>query len=126
EALAQGLTAEVDLQITVQEDGSVTDPEVVTPRGHGFDEAAMAAALQLKFSPALVEGMPRAVRIGFRYSFTQDEVPAPTPDVPALGEIGGELLLSESEQPFPGANVVLVDALGNEYSITTDQQGRWR
>src|SRR5690606_37445938 len=60
EALEKGLTAEVDLQLTVQDDGTVQDPIVVTPKGHGFDEAALAAALKLQFAPALADGIPRA------------------------------------------------------------------
>ncbi len=39
-AFAEGLEAEVRVVITVNEDGSVSNPEVPEPVGHGFDEAA--------------------------------------------------------------------------------------
>ncbi len=128
QAFQDGLEAEVQVLITIGVDGTVTNPEVVEKKGHGFDEAAIAAALQLKFSPALVEGKPRPVRIGYQYSFTVDETEqlVPQEEAPKVGELGGRLLISDTETPLPGASVTAVDALGNEYPALTDAEGNWR
>ena len=129
-AFEQGLQTTVQLKITVNADGTVTDPEVVESKGNGFDEAALAAALGLKFSPALVDGVPRTVRIGFEYVFKIDEVAkpdeAPEEEQLRVGEIGGVLLLSGTETPLPGVEVIVTDALGMNYSVVTDAAGNWR
>lgn len=126
QAFDQGLEAQVLLNITVQADGSVIEPEVVEPQGHGFDEAAIAAALKLRFKPATVDGVPRAVRIGFQYSFTIDEeVKELPPEQPTVGQLAGRIVLSETETPLPGIPVKLVDGLGNAYPSTTDADGRF-
>lgn len=126
-AFKAGIESDVQVFITVGEDGKVTDPEVVDKKGHGFDEAAMAAALKLVFSPALVDGLPKSVRIGFQFSFTIDEVEK-TPEEQEdakVGDLGGTLLISATETALPGATVIVVDALGNEYPTTTDAEGKW-
>jgi TonB family protein len=132
EAHAQGLEAVVRLQITVNADGTVSDPQVIESKGHGFDEAAKKAAQGLKFSPALVKGVPRAVRIGFEYVFELAQVEAPPEGeekageaLPQVGEIGGVLLLASTESPLPGVAVVLIDALGMKYETVTDAEGKW-
>lgn len=126
EAFAEGLQAEVKLLITVQADGSVVDPEVVETQGNGFDEAAMAAALLLRFRPATVDGEARAVRIGFQYSFTIDEREEVVPEeVPTFGQFSGQVLISGTETPLPGVEVSLVDGTGNVYPATTDAEGRF-
>ena len=59
EALAQGLTASVRLIITIADDGSVADVLPTEPVGNGFDEAAIAAVRQFRFSPASGSGAVR-------------------------------------------------------------------
>lgn len=135
EAFERGLETVVQLQITVNTDGSISDPEVVESKGHGFDEAAVAAARGLKFNPATVDGEPRAVRIGFEYVFeidevqsTEDEGSASRPDendAPRVGEIGGIIRLSGTDAPLPGVNVVVIDGLGTKYEASTDADGMW-
>lgn len=127
EAKREGLEAIVRLKITVNDDGSVSDPEVVEARGHGFDEAALAATTELRFSPALVDGTARTVRILFEYRFEQKEVQKQVlEEVTGPGEIGGVVLLSGTETPLPGLEVRLEDGLGSVYSSVTDDDGRWR
>ncbi|MCY0998766.1 TonB family protein [Myxococcus sp. MISCRS1] len=88
EALAQGLTASVRLIITIAEDGSVSDVQPTEPAGHGFDEAALAAVRQFRFSPAEVDGVPAPVQVEYVYHFTL------TPKAPAEGAA-----TEEPEQP---------------------------
>ncbi len=68
---------EVILELVLDESGAVTDVTVDTPRGHGFDEAAMAAARRLRFSPAKKNGKPVPARIKYKYVF--DPPPAESP-----------------------------------------------
>lgn len=126
EAKRNGLAAVVELKITVGRDGSVSDPEVVEPKGHGFDESAQAAALKLRFSPALLGGTPQKVRIGFRFLFEQEVVETTVvEEVTGPGEIAGILLISGDETPLPGVVIRLTDGLGSVYTATSDRDGRW-
>lgn len=129
-AYQSGVEAVVQLEITIELNGSVSEAQVIEPVGQGFDEAAIAAALQLQFSPALVNGQPRKVKIGYQYSFTIDQ-PVELPDEPAVapvavpGNFEGTILLSGSETPLPGLNVSVVDALGGQYVASTDAEGHF-
>jgi TonB family protein len=67
----------VTLRLLVDERGVVTHAEVEEPRGHGFDEAALSAARNLRFTPAMRDGIPVSARIRFRYVFTPPPAPAP-------------------------------------------------
>src|SRR5579871_2258350 len=81
QAARDGVTGEttVVLRLVVDASGQVTDAEVETPAGHGFDEAALAAARTLRFAPATRDGIPVVARIRFRYVFR----PPPPPAFPA-------------------------------------------
>jgi TonB family protein len=79
DAAAQGLTAEVTLLIDIDADGHVSNVQVSKPAGHGFDEAAVAAANELEFSPAEVDGKPAKIRIEFVMHFVRTVVPATPP-----------------------------------------------
>jgi TonB family protein len=83
QALADRLEAVVGLTLIVDETGSVRDVEVTTPAGHGFDEAAEAAARQFRFEPATRGGVPVAARFQFDYEF---QLPQLAPPPSAAGE----------------------------------------
>ncbi|MFT7522061.1 MAG: TonB family protein, partial [Kiritimatiellia bacterium] len=83
EAQAQRVTATVLLQLDVDESGRVIDAAIVEGAVGGFDEAALKAALEFRFTPALnQEGKPSAARILFRYEFTLERVVDEVLDVP--------------------------------------------
>ena len=63
EARRAGLTATVLLQLVVGVNGTVTDAKVAKGAGHGFDEAALEAARQLVFQPAMQDTTPVPVQI---------------------------------------------------------------
>jgi TonB family protein len=107
--------AEVALTLTIDATGVVTKAVVETPAGHGFDEAAVAAALKLEFQPALRDGKPVSARIRFVYRF------APPP-----GVLSGRVVTLVGERPLAGAVVVVRDAAGRERSVTTGADGAWR
>jgi TonB family protein len=69
----------VVVRLVVDASGRVSDAEVETPAGHGFDEAALAAARTLLFAPATRDGVAVVARIRFRYVFTPPPLPPPPP-----------------------------------------------
>jgi TonB family protein len=103
--------------VTVDPTGHVTDAKVDKPVGHGFDEAAIAAARSLVFDPAVrtSDGKPVAARIRFSYRF-----------VPPPGVLAGRVLKRAVERPIEGASVVVRDASGREYTAMSAADGAWR
>jgi TonB family protein len=120
EAKAQGLTGSVTLQIEISETGQVTDAQVIGPAGHGFDEAALAAARRLVFSPAEIDGKPAAVRIEYRFDFTISEAPPPAVAAPAPPNLRGRVLEMGTRLPVVAAQV---EAGGR--ATFTDRDGRF-
>jgi TonB family protein len=70
EAKRMGIEGAVTFRIGIDEKGNVAELRIVDRAGHGFDEAAMKAMRQFKFSPALAnDGRPVPVRIVYKYRF---------------------------------------------------------
>lgn len=87
-ALAAGKTADVKVRIKIDATGIVTGVDVVDKVGDGFDEAAIAAAMQYVFEPAEIDGVPAPITVETVIHFVieeqlEDEPPAPPPP-PAL------------------------------------------
>ena len=59
----------IDLVLSLDANGAVTSVTVENPAGHGFDEAALAAARQLRFAPGRVSGVAVAVRVTWTCRF---------------------------------------------------------
>jgi TonB family protein len=68
-ALRERLEGSVGLELVVAEDGTVADVKVTAPAGHGFDEAAAAAARRFRFEPARRNGTPIRSVVQFAYEF---------------------------------------------------------
>lgn len=130
EAEAEGLEAEVELLLTIAADGTVTEVEVATPAGHGFDEAAVEAARQFRFSPATVNGEPVSVRIGYRYVFELPEVTpeegaeAASEEAPSAGRLSGRVLAAHDDAPLGFLTVTLSGGgLDAPKATLTDEAG---
>ena len=121
EAFAAGLSGEVALLLTLDAAGRVTAVTVSRAAGHGFDEAAVAAAREMEFSPAEVDGKPAPIRMEYVIHFQPQVVPAPAPPEPeppapppppALGVgrvvVRGMLRERGSREPLPGADVAVI------------------
>ena len=80
QALRDRLEATVGLAVTVDDTGAVAEAHVTAPAGHGFDEAALAAARRFTFEPARRNGVAIRSTIQFAYEF---HPPAPVAPVPA-------------------------------------------
>jgi TonB family protein len=126
EAEKEGLQANVVLKLTIDKAGNVTAAEVAEPAGHGFDEAAQAAALKFKFKPATRDGVPFAVKIKYGVAFTLKTVEAPPPPPPTHGELEGKLFIAGADAPLAGAEIVLVSPDGRELRATTDGAGNFK
>lgn len=123
EAEARGLEATVLLEIEVGPDGRVVDARVVEGAGHGFDEAAVAAARQFEFSPAQDATGPVGVVLQFSYGFQlRPAEPAASAPVEAAVNLQGQLLEMGTRRPLVGF-VVRVEPTGQE--ATTDADGRF-
>jgi len=84
-ALAAGKTAKVKVKIYIDATGVVTKVDVLEKVGDGFDEAAVAAALQYVFDPAEIDGKPAAIAVETAINFVieeRHEEPPPPPPPP--------------------------------------------
>jgi TonB family protein len=117
QAIAEGFHDEVDvaLILTIDATGAVTRVEVQTPAGHGFDEAATAAAERLRFRPATRDGRAVAARQRFVYRFA-----------PPAGALAGRAVRSSDDRPIGGATVIVREPSGAEITTTTGDDGAWR
>lgn len=74
--------ASVVLRLDVDIDGRVTQARVHEPAGDGFDEAAQAASLRLRFTPARRGDRPIPARILYRVGFRRPDEPPPSTAAP--------------------------------------------
>lgn len=124
-AQAEGREGEVVLTLTIEADGAVSAVEITQPAGHGFDEAARAAAEAFVFSPAEIDGAPAPVQIVYRYAFTLDKAApasAQAPDAPPTGRLEGTLLERGTREPLLGAEVQIP---AHGLKAYADAQGRF-
>jgi TonB family protein len=129
EAEEQRIEGTVLLLIELDETGAVTGVEVLEGAGYGFDEAAVEAARQFRFSPAVDETGPVPVAIEFEYGFvldanTVDEaVPEEAPEAPV--NLAGTLVEMGTRSPLAEQTVELRLADGSTTATTTDAAGAW-
>ena len=86
DALRDRLDASVGLELVVDENGAVAGARVIAPAGHGFDEAALAAARAFAFDPARKNGVPVRSKVQLAYEF---HLPPPAPP-PATAPVAPE------------------------------------
>jgi protein TonB len=71
EALLKGISGWVDLEFTIEPDGSVSNPKIVDSQPRRiFDRNALRAIYKWKFKPRIVDGKPIARRARQRMDFT--------------------------------------------------------
>ncbi len=122
EAAAAGLAATVILDIEVDERGAVTGVAVAQAAGHGFDEAAVAAARRFRYQPARRDGRAVPARVTYRCRFVLAEERAPAA---ATAVLRGRVLARGSRAPIAGAQVVATVAGGAPAIADTDGDGRF-
>lgn len=107
------VSGDVTLLLTIAATGTVQSATVSQPAGFGFDEAAVAAALQFTFRPAEIDGKPGAVQIEYTLHFTwaapvEAIVDAGPPPLPTA-VVFGQLVEKGSRRPIPAAVVRVAD-----------------
>jgi len=114
QAIADKVTDPVTVELVVEVDatGAVTGANVTTPMGHGFDEAAVAAAMKLEVEPALRDGTPVAARVRHRYVFT-----------PPAARVVGRVTTRSKDVPLEGATITVTAASGEVYRGTATADG---
>ncbi len=70
EARRRNVSGEVELEITIRRDGTVSDVRVLRGLGAGLDERAVAAVRQWRFAPARLKGTPVDVIVEVSVEFT--------------------------------------------------------
>ncbi|MBI4470077.1 MAG: energy transducer TonB [Acidobacteria bacterium] len=73
EADLAGIEATVDLEVEFKSDGTIGQIRLNRWAGFGLDEAAMAAARKLRFTPAMVRGVPVTTWQRLVYNFRRME-----------------------------------------------------
>lgn len=86
----------VTVVVVIDPEGNVVDATVPAPQGHGFDEAAIAAAKTLHYKPATKNGQPIRAKFKHAYSF------APPP-----GRIVGKVAERATNKPIGGVTVTV-------------------
>ena len=109
--------ASVSLALSIDADGKVAEAAIVGSAGEAFDAAAVAAAKQLEFEPAEIDGTPAPVRIQYRYDFELKAVVV----VPKTADFGGVVRDRGTGKPLPGVTVGL-----DAETTKTDEAGRFR
>jgi len=109
----------VDLALTLDAQGHVTDARVLTSAGAPFDDAALAAAKAFLFDPARKGEVAIPARIKYRYVFTPPAPPAPT-----TGRFEGHVRDRAGDKPLAGAKVVIRTSTGATLAtVVTDEEG---
>lgn len=118
-------TGEVVLLVDIDEQGAVANVQIASSAGHGFDEAAIAAAREFRFSPAEVDGNPAPVRITYKYGFTL--APEPTPAAVKTAResavnFRGRAIERGTRKPLAGIEVVIDEGAA---TAITDSEARF-
>ena len=108
-------SATVTLVLEIDASGVMRNATVAEPQGHGFDEAAIAAAQKLAFEPATRDGRPMAAKIRFKYVF---KAPAP--------RLVGRVATRATDRAISGAQVRVHDSSGADHTTTSSADGSWK
>ncbi len=126
EAQKAGIQGTVWLKVTVDVDGEVVAASLLEGLGHGLDEAAIAAAKQLRFVPAKRDGVPVRATIKYHFDFTL-KLQAPEP-ARSTGELRGTVLAQGDESPISGATVTIepIEAAPKPEPAAADEKGAFQ
>lgn len=103
-----GREARVTLHLDIDRTGAVTEAVVHVSAGAAFDQAALDAARQCRFVPALRDGEPVPARIAFDYVFALEEPAAPVAETRAEPEPTDA---PPEPEPMPDPPIDVVDVV---------------
>jgi len=120
-ALQERKHADVVLNVTVDADGHVSKVDVVESGGDDLDEAAVVAAREWTFVPAMRAGKPVASRIRVPFHFAPPAPPpqivAPPPPEPGITEMPAQPAVPEEKRPPSAAPTPAPTASVEEVSV---------
>lgn len=123
DALAQGLSRTVVLELDVDEKGVVSNVKVKQGAGHGFDEAAVAAVEKFVFAPAMNDRTPVPAHVTYAYKFVVKTAPPPPKPAEEPVRLAGGVFVKGTRAPLAGGRVV---AVGNRtVAADIDEKGRF-
>lgn len=102
----------VELILELDAAGTVKKAQVSEPKGHGFDEVAIAAAQKLLFEPARRNGQPIASKVRHRYEFA-----------PPASRILGRVLTEARDGAVASAQITLTSEAGAATTVGTAPDG---
>ncbi len=111
---------DVELLLTIDASGAVTDVRVESSPAEPFSISAVNAAHALVFEPATVDGGAVSVVLAYRYRF---EPPLPTPSDAGCAHLAGKVMTKGTREVIALAQVTLED--GGLTSAETDKEGRF-
>jgi len=117
-AVEEGVEAAVGMLGVVDGTGAVREVVVDVRAGPEFDAAALAAVKQFEFEPAMMDGQPIPVRIGYTYRFKLEKK--------AVKKEAGQVVsgvVKEKGVGVPGVGAEV--ALAGRARVTTDKKGRF-
>lgn len=104
-----GVSGVVVMEIDIGVDGRVMEVKVIGSAGPQFDEAAVAAARQLEFTPAELDGTATPVRIQYSSQFVLQQQPVEVPVAQDAGvsvvNLRGRLTTAGTREPIAGATI---------------------
>lgn len=119
-----GVAGDVELLLTIDTQGLVTDVNVQSSVGDAFTEAALTAAKGLVFEPATLRGEPVSVVLAYRYRFEAPVITeADAGALPLGGRLMGQVLTRGTRETIPLAQVGLED--GGVIAVETDANGHF-
>jgi TonB family protein len=127
--IAAAVRGEVGLAVAIDAQGRVTDVTIVNGLSPAMDAAAVSAARQWLWTPALQNGTPRAsrIRLAFRFEPPGPAAPLPAPSTPAgplppstapVAPAPPQAPPTAVEPPPPAASVIDVRVLGRRRPAT--------
>jgi TonB family protein len=102
--IQEHIESNVVLIVTVEKDGTVSDPQVDESGGEAFDAAALETVRTWKFAPATRKGKPIRTRIRVGFHFTPPhQTPAPEPAPPPAAPEPARAPAKPPAAPAPAA-----------------------
>lgn len=117
-ATRAGLEGTVWINAWISEAGDVVEARVIKSEAEIFNQAALDAAKQWKFKPAMANGKPVATWVAIPFKFRLTEKPS----VEGTGKLLGNVRDKDSSEPIPEVSIAVV---GTAMVTVTDGLGRY-
>lgn len=115
---------DVELMLTIDEQGAVTDAQVQSTPGEPFTSSALFAARGLVFEPATQDGVPVRVVLAYRYRFEPPKLIEPDAGVRAdVARLTGQVLTKGTREPVVAAQLFLCPPLTTPRPPPTEDCG---